>query len=161
MTKVLAIASLTLLVLSLSATELRADNTLRGRRLRVVPAALDATPAASDTIFTPEGIILSGYDKPLTASREAMLVTNRTDSEITGLHLIINYLDLSGRELHSAGVTIDTPIPAGATRRVTFPSWDSQKSYYYHLGKKPRTAHVTPYTVRCTVDWCLIPHSTP
>lgn len=149
------------LILLSDPSVVKADNTLR-RNLKVahpetLTAAPQAVPAvAADTIRQPADIILSGYDKPLTASREVLLVTNNSSRTITGLRVAITYRDLSGRELHTAVVDLDIMVPPDATRRVTFPSWDTQKSFYYHLGKKPRTANVTPYSVNCRVIHSLI-----
>lgn len=139
------------LAVILSLEGVRGDNTLR-RNLKVAPSAPSEREAViPDTLRQPADIILSGYDKPLTASREVLLVTNNSPRTITGLRVSITYLDLSGRELHTALVDLDIVVPPDATRRVTFPSWDTQKSFYYHLGKKPRTANVTPYSVNCRV----------
>lgn len=139
------------LAVILSPEGVRGDNTLR-RNLKVAPSAHSEREAViPDTLRQPADIILSGYDKPLTASREVLLVTNNSPRTITGLRVSITYLDLSGRELHTALVDLDIVVPPDATRRVTFPSWDTQKSFYYHLGKKPRTANVTPYSVNCRV----------
>lgn len=137
----------------------QADNTLRGNKLRVAnPDLLKSSSgllkaSKSDTIFSPspESITLSGYDKPLNSMKESMLVTNNTEHSIITLRIEIVYMDLSGRELHSSIVDINTSIPGGRTRKVIFPSWDTQKSYYYHLGKKPRTNNVTPYSVKCNI----------
>lgn len=135
---------------------LMADNTLRGRRLRPAstasaPSAPTATPV--DTVRFPADTLveLSGYDKPLRSRRESLLVTNRLPSPLTSLVISITYRDLQGRELHSADVEVRSYIPAGSTRLVSFPSWDCQQSYYYHLGQRPRTSGVTPYTVSCVV----------
>ncbi len=136
-----------------------ADNTLRGKRLKVAdpellkPSYVTDKDIVPDTVFNPSGqqITLSGYDKPLNSSKETMLVTNNTDRTISSLRMEITYMDLSGRELHSATVDIDTSIPAGRTKKIVFPSWDTQLSFYYHLGKKPRTDNVTPYTIGCDI----------
>ncbi|MCI9285566.1 MAG: hypothetical protein HFJ91_07195 [Muribaculaceae bacterium] len=144
-----------------------ADNTLRGHRLvpRVRPHTQSADqlpPQSPDSILLPPDTLieLSGYDKPLRSRRETMLVTNRLGSHVTSLTVTITYLDLQGRQLHEATVDIPADIPPGATRMVSFPSWDRQLSYYYHLGQHPRTPNVTPYTVTCVVRSVTTPANT-
>ena len=137
-----------------------ADRTLRGK-LRVSPAALhtatdsirERNTLSFDTVRSvPAGNIrLTGYDKPLTSRKESLFVTNNLSAEITGLEIRIVYTDMSGRMLHEAVRFIRSIIPAGETRRVEFPSWDRQLSFYYHRGRKPRTANVSPYDIRCEV----------
>ncbi|MDE5751500.1 MAG: hypothetical protein K2H88_02555 [Duncaniella sp.] len=153
-----------LLVCTLGPASLMADNTMRGKRLKVehpehLRASADVT-AGHDTVFHPSDgtVTLSGYDKPLNSSKETLLVTNRSDCHINGLRIAIRYLDLHGRELHSTEVELHSNIPAGATRKLQFPSWDIQRSYYYHLGKQPRTANVTPYTVKCHTVYFITKH---
>lgn len=144
--------------LCLTAGTVAADNTLRGKHLRVDSQALPGHPAdhsapATDTVpFPPaDSVKLSGYDKPLNSMKESLLITNRSNHSISGLRIEITYLDLAGRELHGTMTDLHVDIPPGAIRKAVFPSWDTQRSYYYHLGKKPRTANVTPYTVSCRV----------
>lgn len=140
-----------------------ADRTLRGK-LRPDRAALrGGTPADScillyDTIrpVSPESVRLSGYDKPLASRSESLFVSNRLDREITEIELSLTYTDMRGRMLHEAVRRVRAVIPPGATRRVEFPSWDRQQSFYYHRGRKPRVADVTPYDVSCRVLSCVI-----
>lgn len=155
--------SLPLLCLLISAIALTAmaDNTLRGKRLRVSTNALTGgtdAPAPADTLFHPANdiITLSGYDKPLTSAYEAFLLTNRAQARAERLALTITYYDLSGRQLHERSDTLPVAVPAGETRLVKIPTWDSQRSYYYHKGKRPRTANVTPYSIRARVDFVLL-----
>lgn len=144
-----------------------ADNTLRGRRLRLSPKALtgsvtDAT--AADTLLSPASdiITIAGYDKPLQSAYEAFLLTNHTTGHANRMALTITYYDLSGRQLHERSDTLPVAVPPGETRLVKIPTWDTQRSYYYHKGKRPRTARVTPYSIRARVDFVLLsPEETP
>lgn len=74
-------------LLSPPAPPVRADNTLRGKRLTLSSSSRDAiagikispvTP--SDTLRNPsrDSIQASGYDKPLRTNRETLLITNAT-----------------------------------------------------------------------------------
>lgn len=142
----------------------RADNTLRGRLKpiadSVAPAgkAVDVPEISFDTIVAPADSLvrLSGYDKPLRSAFETMLVTNGFDRTLLQLCVTISYSDLTGRQLHERDVELPVVIPPGATRSVKFKSWDLQKSYYYHLGQKPKVDAVTPYTITCTVNSCVL-----
>lgn len=149
---------LPLLLLSLlSAPMIRADKTTRGklqpRKGMMFKGGDREAEAVFDTIFSPADSLVrvSGYDKPLNSRKESLFVTNRLDRELTGVTLLLTYSDLSGRMLHEATRTINVIIPAGATRRLLFPSWDSQQTFYYRHGRRPRTQGVTPYDVSCKV----------
>ena len=164
MNRLTVIAALLLPIL-LAALPLRADRTLRGR-LRTDAAAMAGQPESDsarlrfDTIRTPrpEEVRLSGYDKPLASRVESLFVTNGLNRDICGLEIILTYTDLQGRTLHEATRRIRTDVPAGTTRRVQFPSWDTQNSFYYRHSRRPRTANVTPYDVTCRVTrYILIP----
>lgn len=107
-----------------------------------------------DSVTAPDRIAslirLSGYDKPISASREAMHVSNLSDSlKVVGIVLAVEYLDTKGRELHRRTVTLYDIIDPGHTELVTFPTWDVQRSFYYILSAKPRR-QATPYDIRCT-----------
>lgn len=90
---------------------------------------------------------LSGYDKPVNASRETLHVTNLTDSvTIHELEILITYIDKQHRELHQRRVTLHHTVQPRHTQLVTFPTWDQQRSFYYILSPKPRR-QVTPYDI--------------
>ena len=137
-----------------------ADNTLRrNTRVDIAPVAGADTIAsdtvvatiASDTVVATAGqITVSGYDKPLRSYGESFFVTNVTRQRLSAVILDIQYLDLQGRQLHNRRVAVAADIPAGETRRVDISSWDKRQTFYYHLGPKPRTRGVTPFTVRIT-----------
>jgi len=142
----------------------RSDNTLRGKRLRISASSRDAVNGIKvspvippDTLFNPsrDSIQVSGYDKPLRTSRETMLVTNATSRTLDGMAITLSYTDMQGRRLHERTDTLHTSIPAGDTRMIHLPTWDTQHSYYYHRGKPPRTANVTPYDIRCKINFIL------
>lgn len=162
MNRLTVIATLLLPIL-LAALPLRADRTLRGR-LRTDAAAMTGQPVADsttlrfDTIMAPraEDIKLSGYDKPLASRVESLFVTNVLNRDICSLEITLTYTDMQGRTLHEATRRVRADVPAGTTRRVQFPSWDTQNSFYYRLSRRPRTANVTPYDVTCRVVRCIL-----
>ena len=70
--------------------------------------------------------------------------------------LTLTYTDMQGRQLHQRTDTLPASIPAGHTRMLRLATWDTQHSYYYHRGQKPRTANVTPYDITCHVDFMVL-----
>lgn len=143
----------------IAATAQRQRTTMRG------PLRVD-TPAPAETIITTSADIpgdsitdnldqivrLAGYDKPISASRESMHVTNLSDTlTIKRINFEIRYLDKSGRELHRRDVTLNHTIAPGRTELVTFPTWDIQRSFYYVLSVKP-SRQATPYDINCTIN---------
>ncbi len=140
----------TLLLLLTASAALIADDTTRGGNLRADRDALTiARPTAlPDTMNLIDGnITVSGYDKPLRATREAMFLTNHTGVDISGIELEMVYTDMKGRELHRRTVNVACTIPSGATRRADIPSWDTQHTFFYVRGITPRRDRTAPYDV--------------
>lgn len=152
---------LLLLTLLMAAATSVADNTM-GRKLRPIPRqAVSAAPAPlTDTIAAPAAgsVPLSGYDKPLRATRETFCATNHTEQTVVGLLIEISYNDLSGHQLHSRRVELNTEIPPGETRLLSFPSWDSNHTFFYRHGPQPRTSGVTPYDVTLRIIHIVTTH---
>jgi len=99
---------------------------------------------------------LTGYDKPVSASRETMHVSNTSDSlTVTGMNIEIRYLDKRGRELHRRDISIYNTVEPGCTELISFPSWDIQRSFYYMLSIKPRR-QATPYDIRCKINYLIV-----
>ncbi len=123
------------------------------------PGATASVPAASgsiafDTItpVNPGQINFSGYDKPLRSSRETFFATNATEAYIHTIIITTEYFDLAGRQLHKQSRRVAAQIPAGETRQLTMPSWDTQQSFYYHKSNPPRRANAYPYNIKITAD---------
>lgn len=149
-----------LAALSVSATSLHAEKTLRGKLRTKTSAGTGVKPDTTlctsfDTIrvMSQTDLRLSGYDKPLNSRKESLFVSNRLTTDITAIGLRLIYTDMAGRSLHEVTREIRAEIPAEATRRIEFPSWDRQNSFYYHKGRKPRVDNVSPYDVKCTVTY--------
>lgn len=116
---------------------------------------LTPTPVGDTVTVTLREVRLSGYDKPLRSTRESLFVTSSLPDTIRALRVKIDYYDMSGRRLHSRDVDIVADIPPADTRNVNFKSWDTQKSFYYHLGAKPRSGTATPYKVEADVIYVI------
>ena len=150
MTRILTL--LLCLTAALAVIAQRQRTTMTGR-LRTQPVATDTAAIIADTITAGlDNIVrLSGYDKPISASRETLHATNLSNSlTITGMTLEISYLDNTGRELHRRTVTLHDTIQAATTELVSFPTWDLQRSFYYRRSVAPRR-QATPYDVKVTI----------
>lgn len=143
-----------------------AQSTLRPK---LVPeraeVAADIAPLAADTVTTPIDVVITGFDKPLRSSKETFFVVNRSDRELLGVALTISYSDMSGRNLLKRNEFIPCDIDPGDTGYLYLPSWDRQKTFYYHRNPpyRPRTS-ATPFDVAITVDYVVykpLPPLTP
>ena len=114
---------------------------LTGRKIEIVEDSILGIKLNS--------ITFSGFDKEVNSSRESFLVTNGSEIILTGIEIRIDYLDMEGRMLHSNIVREKCHIPAGETRRIDIKSWDTQHTYYYHLGNEPKKV-ATPFNVKIT-----------
>lgn len=101
-------------------------------------------------------VTISGYDKPLRASRESMFMTSNDSSAIMSLSFSIGYYDMQGRMIHKARHRLNVDIPPFETRQLTFPSWDRQQSFYYRRSTPPKRVSATPYEVKISVDTLFI-----
>lgn len=96
--------------------------------------------------FVVSGVSFAGYDKSINATKESIHIINNSGHHLKGVTLHISYLDMKGRMLHSREVTLKCDVPDKETRKLDFPTWDTQKSFYYHLGPEPRRV-ASPYDV--------------
>lgn len=120
---------------------------------------IDSTAVGVDTptyvVLAADSVPLSfkGYDKPLTAGRESFFAVNADSLHtIDGFVVDITYYDMQGRMLHRRREHIAKTIPAGETRRIVMPSWDTQHTFYYHLSKRPTRTSAVPYSITMTAD---------
>ena len=145
-------------LLTAASLHVSADNTLRGRRLTPLVRTERNTVATADTLRQPTAaqIELSGYDKPLRSAYESFMLTNLTARALRLLAVTLDYYDLEGRQLHQRSDTLPVAVPPGETRMVKLPTWDTQRSYYYHEGRRPLTPRVTPYSIRTRVDFVIL-----
>ncbi len=129
------------------------------RRTAVAQTVERVAAAPGDTITEPgaDSVAVSGFEKPLRATRESMYVTNHSSRDITSLALEIEYLTTSGRQLHKREVDVTADIPAGETRMVEIASFDRQGLYHYRLTIPPkRAAQATPFDVRVKVKYITV-----
>lgn len=163
------------------------QRTTRKGRLRPVAPAATAT-AVCDTVRADSllrRVAVTGYEKPMRATRETMFVTSRLSVPVIGVIVEIEYMTVDGSPLHKRTVTLPTDLPAaipneqdidqsatgpdkGTTiqsgacerRMVAIRSWDVNHLFYYHLNVPARTTgQGTPYRVRLRTKALLIPRN--
>lgn len=88
----------------------------------------------------------AGYDKEINSNKESFILINKSDREIKGYKVRIDYLDMQGRMLHSRIVEKSCEVPPNESRRFDIKSWDGQHTYYYYLGNEPKKV-ATPFQV--------------
>ncbi len=146
------------LALSLALAASPQRTTSRKLRPAELPAA-DASVASPPDTLSLAGDTVSarfyGYEKTLRASKETLFLLNATGQDASEVRFTIVYFDASGREIHRRRVTRRTGIPAGKTIRLDIPSWDTQKTYYFSGGPRPRIS-ATPYTVKIIPDTLIL-----
>ncbi len=136
-----------------TATTLCAQNTWRGKRRMPVPRSSIAASAAPMMPCDSGRVSAAGFEKTLRSTTESLFLTNHSADTIERVLLHIEYLDTSGRQLHSRREYIDVNLPPASTRKVDIKSFDRQGVFYYHLSGRPRTrANATPFEVRLSVD---------
>ena len=140
-----------------SATAICAARRVKTSRGRMIPQAEAAQGCRGATLHTPEAAVtITGYDKPLRSMRETFFVVNNTGRRLTAVKVTLTYHDMQGHQLHVSSHEIACDIPGGETRNASVPSWDRQRSFYYHLNRpwRPRTT-ATAFTVSATVDYAV------
>lgn len=146
--------ALAVLLLSVSALSTVAQRTTRPR-LRPQPQEPSMEfPAAASCIAVPDSgaVVLRGYDKPLRARRETVLAVNNSSDTIEALYVTFSYFDMNGRMLHRRSLRLPEVLPPQQTRMLTFPSWDTQNTYRYHLSAPAPRSYAVPYKVTVKVD---------
>lgn len=154
MKKISAVITILFTALMCSITTTAQRTTRRHLKPIVTTTASPESTAPIDTVNNPSTstLVLTGYDKPLRSTTESMFIKNLTGRHILSVTLHLEYLDMSGRQLHLRDVTIPCDIPPGQTRQITFRSWDRQKSFVYHRSQRPRRADYSPYKINASVS---------
>ncbi len=160
MLRLIAIVILT----AISAAAVPAQNMRRSTPPKARRAAVN-TPAERlvveyDTIATPpaDSIAVDGFEKPLRSMRESMTIHNNTSRTVEAVELDMVYTDTGGRMIHRARHTVSAAVPAGESRRIDVPTFDSSATFYYRHSKRPRyTSHATPFDVDVTVIYITHP----
>lgn len=86
--------------------------------------------------YSPDQVVFTGFDKAQSNSKESFFIINNTDRELTAVSLYIDYRTPDGRQLTRRFIRLSCAIPPGETRSVAIPTWDTQRSFYYHKSRK-------------------------
>lgn len=150
----LFLLALTLMLLGTATASGRKRVTTRPKLKRI--EAVDTT-TLRDTLAAAQldSVVISGYDKPLRSMRESLFVRNTTDRRLTSVTMSIDYLDMQGRQLHHADITLPVDIPAGETRQVSFTSWDRQMTFVYYRSERSRSSRAVAYRIAASVTAAL------
>ncbi|MCM1378057.1 MAG: hypothetical protein NC097_07000 [Clostridium sp.] len=101
-----------------------------------------------DTIFNK--IVITGYDKPATSSKESFFLTNNSGRKIASIEIEIIYQTMDGRRLDRVVREIKKTIPQGETTKIDLQAWDTQRSFHYHKSAASRQRATMPYDVIIT-----------
>ncbi|MBD5191833.1 MAG: hypothetical protein HDS88_02980 [Bacteroidales bacterium] len=111
----------------------------------------DTLPGQVHIIPDTADFTIAGFNKPLNSLRETFHFSNHLGRTVTELFITVNYYDTSERQLHRQSRHIRWQIPPGETSLISYPSFDRQQSFYYHLSRQPRVK-ATPFLVTISVD---------
>ena len=137
--------------LFLGSTAVFAQRTIRRPLKARTVEVVDSTVRLDSVAFPGKLVVVSGYEKPLRSTREALHVTNNDSTRLLkAVTLDISYFDVNGTQIHRRVVDLDCDIPSGETKMISFRSWDVQNRFFYAAGPKPRS-HAYPFTVRLEV----------
>lgn len=142
-----------LLIIGLCALSSSAQHLTRPKAKVAQPPVL-VEKAQVDTL-APDDVRISGYDKPLRARRESMIVTNCGTQPFDSVALTLTYCDNRGTVLNTRKITISAPLAPGQAKAVSIRSWDVNNSYYYFLTPPTRAAgspfrlSVSALPIRC------------
>lgn len=103
-------------------------------------------------LFPADKLILSGFDKKNSSSKESFFITNRSGYSVERIFLTFTYLTSDGRMLHKRAIELDMEIPPGETRKTDIPSFDTQKSFHYIHSPAPTRKPSTPFSVTIVPD---------
>lgn len=123
----------------------------------VTVVTLDTLSLAGDSL----SVRFYGYEKTLRATKETLFVLNSAGRDASELRFTIVYFDAAGREIHRRRVTRRADFRSGHPLRLDIPSWDTQKTFYFSGGPRPRVS-ATPFSVKIIPDTIiLLPHEAP
>ena len=94
----------------------------------------------------PNAVMLKGFSKKASDSRESFFVTNNTNHRISHVRLLLRYSLMNGEMLHERVATVEVDLKPRETRLVAIKTFDVQRLFYYYAGPKPRKS-ATPFKV--------------
>lgn len=143
LTVVLALAAaLSALATDTTRRNLNSPRDDTGRELATIDCGADSVDTDGE-----RALVLSGFRKRASDTRESFVVRNNTPHHITQATLTLRYTEADGGQvIAEQTVTLQLDLPPGGSQRVTVGSFDTQKRYHYAYGSKPRLKS-TPFDV--------------
>lgn len=93
-----------------------------------------------------DGIVMKGYSKRASDSKESFFLTSRLKHRVSSVRLLMRYSAMDGTVLHERRVVVPVDLKPGETRLVSVKTFDVQHLFYYYGGNKPRKS-ATPFKV--------------
>lgn len=94
----------------------------------------------------PDGIVMKGFSKRASDSKESFFLTNRLSHRVSSVRLLLRYTTMDGSLLHERRVVVPVDLKPGETKLVSVKTFDVQRMFYYYGGSKPRKS-ATPFKV--------------
>ena len=94
----------------------------------------------------PDGIVMKGYSKRASDSKESFFLTSRLKHRVSSVKLLLRYSAMDGSILHERRVVVPVDLKPGETKLLSIKSFDVQRLFYYYGGSKPRKS-ATPFKV--------------
>lgn len=110
----------------------------------IATSEVDSADAMSEV--NPEGIVMKGFSKRASDTRESFYVTSRLSHRVSSLRLLMRYTTMDGKLLHERRIVVPVDLKPGETRQVSVKSFDAKRQFYYYGGAKPRKS-ATPFKV--------------
>lgn len=122
------------------------------RQLHSAAAVVQTIDAADvDTVdlaagVNPDGIVMKGFSKRASDSKESFFLTSRLSHPISSVRLLMRYMTMDGSVLHERRIVVPVDLKPGETKLVSVKTFDLQHRFYYYGGNKPRKS-ATPFKV--------------
>lgn len=94
----------------------------------------------------PDGIIMKGFTKRASDTKESFFITSQLSHRISSVRLLMRYMTMDGSVLHQRRFVVPVDLKPGETKMVSVKSFDTQRRYYYFGGNKPRKSAI-PFKV--------------
>ena len=105
---------------------------------------VDSIDLAPDV--NPDGIVMKGFSKRASDSKESFYLTSRLTHRISSVRLLMRYMTMDGNVLHERRIVVPVDLKPGETKLVSVKTFDVQHLFYYYGGNKPRKS-ATPFKV--------------
>lgn len=148
--KHILILPLLLILLSVNTLDARTRTTRKNLRSVEVPIAVlessDGLLPDSLIDIDPNAVMLKGFSKRASDSKESFFITNNTKHRMSAVRLLLRYTTMKGELLTQRTVTVPVSLKPGETKLVEVKSFDVQRLFYYYAGPQPRK-QATPFQV--------------